>query len=624
MGAKHVRSAFSDLPDRNQAWEDLHHLTQDKYNNVRYVAALVLRRAYSYILNKNQVWEDLHRLAQDKDSKVRMFAAETIGSIFSDLPDRNQAWEDLHCLSQDKHSKVRKCTARALGLAFLDLPDKTQAWDDLHRLIQEKDINIQRDAIEALGSAFSSLPLRNQAWGDLLRISHDKNALLLQVVAKTLGSVFYNLPDKNRAREELLRLAQNPDNSVRSSANHSLGKASIYKATEAMSDNEFKEEIEKAITFFDKAYTLGFDQSIFCRPFYRSFYAITFKEAEAHDEVMRYLKEAKRCSLGQKSKETKVEYLENLSHALLEVKRLENSNLDLIKYDLNAYMRYCENAEDLLFQMENDTSRAVMVLHKGLPIIDRRIKSVLREIEERAAGFCLAAKNTPLEGPGKRSFEQAQGLGTIEYQYEADRVLKVLMAQVRDYSNLLPPGIREQVCSQLKGSEREGSLHIGMAISFAFGSMATYARDMKDDAEITKKFVDYHMGQIMAKLSVMDFHILRLGQLSSNMAINSSENVVMLKEMKRQLESLTSLGPELESLKGNMAETDLALQRSLQEKDNEISEIALDLEKMLKETSLKNREILLNMLGELKEPMFWKVVNRASALASIIGLILAS
>ena len=48
----------------------------------------------------------------------------------------------------------------------------------------------------------------------------------------------------------------------------------------------------------------------------------------------------------------------------------------------------------------------------------------------------------------------------------------------------------------------------------------------------------------MAKLNEIDFHILRLGQLSSRVATNSSETVALLKSMKGQLDKTSALGPE--------------------------------------------------------------------------------
>ena len=40
---------------------------------------------------------------------------------------------------------------------------------------------------------------------------------------------------------------------VRTYANHSLGKISIFKASQAEKEEDYKKELEKAIEFFEKA-----------------------------------------------------------------------------------------------------------------------------------------------------------------------------------------------------------------------------------------------------------------------------------------------------------------------------------------------------------------------------------
>ncbi len=51
--------------------------------------------------------------------------------------------------------------------------------------------------------------------------------------------------------EGLIELTNNQDRLVRVYANHSLGKFSIFKASQAKKE-DYKQELEKAITFFEK------------------------------------------------------------------------------------------------------------------------------------------------------------------------------------------------------------------------------------------------------------------------------------------------------------------------------------------------------------------------------------
>ena len=74
--------------------------------------------------DKQQAWNDLHRLTKDEESSVRSHAADAIGSVFSEVPDKQETWNDLHRLTNDKGSYVRRLVAEAIGSVFSDVPDQ--------------------------------------------------------------------------------------------------------------------------------------------------------------------------------------------------------------------------------------------------------------------------------------------------------------------------------------------------------------------------------------------------------------------------------------------------------------------------------------------------------------------
>ena len=117
--------AFSEVPDKNLAWKDLHRLTQDKNSVVRRSAVEALGSAFIHVPNKNLAWQDLHRLTQDEDSDVRRSAAYALGTAFSQVPDKNLAWQDLHRLTQDEDSDVRTYAYHSLGRASVFKATKT-------------------------------------------------------------------------------------------------------------------------------------------------------------------------------------------------------------------------------------------------------------------------------------------------------------------------------------------------------------------------------------------------------------------------------------------------------------------------------------------------------------------
>jgi HEAT repeat protein len=96
---------------------------------MRWRAAGALGSAFGHIPDEHidQAWKDLHDLTQDQDNLVREGAAEALGSAFGHIPDKHkdQAWEDLIKLTQDQDSDVRWKAAEALGSAFGHIPDDT-------------------------------------------------------------------------------------------------------------------------------------------------------------------------------------------------------------------------------------------------------------------------------------------------------------------------------------------------------------------------------------------------------------------------------------------------------------------------------------------------------------------
>ena len=234
-----------------------------------------------------------------------------------------------------------------------------------------------------------------------------------QGVAYALGFAFQHIPEKEETWDDLHRLTNDGDSFVQVSANHSIGRASIFKATEAEREEDFREEMKNAIDFFERSSNkvTYFNPSSFCLPFYRSFYTITFEKAGAKGEVEKYLAEAKSASEGSKNKETLLEAVENLANALSEAQKV--TDFDATKSDLKAYMQYCNRAADLIGDAEERTPGAARVLRRGLPIIDDRIKKIISEIQEKSKAVCKETQDTILEDLGKELNRQGDNLSTM-------------------------------------------------------------------------------------------------------------------------------------------------------------------------------------------------------------------
>ena len=405
-------STFQHVPDNDEAWKDLHRLTGDEDSDVRSRAAYALGIAFQHVPDKDEAWEDLHRLTGNKDRYVRSSAAYALGIAFQYVLDKDEAWKDLHRLTRDEGSNVRRDVAYVLGSAFQHVTNKDEAWEDLHRLTVDEDSNVRLVAAYALGITFQIVPDKDVAWEDLHRLTVDEDIYVRIGAADALGSAFQHVPNKEDAWKDLHRLTQDKDSIVRGSANHSLGKASIFKATVAESEGDFEIELKNVIDFFERSSNeeTYLNPSSFCLPFYRSFYMIAFEKTESESEVQRYLAEAKSASKGSKNKETLLKAVENLANALTEAHK--TIDFCAMKSDLNACRRYCDRAADLIGDVAEDAPDAASILRRRMPIIDERIKVIIREIQEKARAICRETQGTPLEELGLATDISAQELPT--------------------------------------------------------------------------------------------------------------------------------------------------------------------------------------------------------------------
>ena len=87
--------------------------------------------------------------------------------------------------------------------------------------------------------------------------------------------------------------------------------------------------------------------------------------------------------------------MENLSNALKETQSLRERGLEAAKCDLNSYRLYCDRAVELLDENKDAAPGATRLIRKGLPIIDQRIKELLKEIKDKSEEICKTG--APLE-----------------------------------------------------------------------------------------------------------------------------------------------------------------------------------------------------------------------------------
>ncbi|WP_243684072.1 hypothetical protein [Methanosarcina barkeri] len=104
----------------------------------------------------------------------------------------------------------------------------------------------------------------------------------------------------------------------------------------------------------------------------------------------KYLEEAEAAIEDSESKKQLFEAVENLAEALKEVQNLETLDIQAMKGELNFYRKYCDRAVELMKDTEETAPLATEVMRKGLPILDRNIKRILEEIQEKAKKYIQA------------------------------------------------------------------------------------------------------------------------------------------------------------------------------------------------------------------------------------------
>lgn len=96
-----------------------------------------------------------------------------------------------------------------------ELPDKEEGCKVLFRLAQDKDYGVRSETVRALSSSFALLLDKDEGWKDLMGLAQDQHS------------------------------------DVRMNANHSLGRTSIFRASEAREKNFIRGELESAVKFFE-------------------------------------------------------------------------------------------------------------------------------------------------------------------------------------------------------------------------------------------------------------------------------------------------------------------------------------------------------------------------------------
>jgi len=472
---------------------------KDEDKGVRVRAISALGSAFPYVTNKEEASKYLMALTEDKNKEVRGRAISALSSAFPYVTNKEEASKDLMALTKNKDESVRVRAISALGSAFPYVTNKEEASKYLMALTKNKDKEVRVRAISALGSAFPYVTNKEEASKYLMALTKNKDESVRGRTATALGSVFPYVTDKEKTQDTLFKLTDDGKRNVRISANHSLGRVSIYKATLTDSENGFREELKKALKFFEKASleATDYNPASFCLPFYRSFHAITSGKKGLEADVEKYLVEAKNAVEGSESKEKLLEAVKNLSDALKEANRKEDMDFSEIKLDLNTCRRYCERTAELLDVTFESAPIATELLGKGVPIISEKISKKL-EIQEKANAILEKTKGTPLESLGFELHEEANKLSQLTglaFETGFDRLIKTVY----------------KICKFLPETENKKCNRICDTVNL-------FANEKQDDlAETMESFIDIDIPKIkLIQISERKKDVIRIANVQIN------------------------------------------------------------------------------------------------------------
>lgn len=624
-------AAFPLVSDKEMAWEAIHRLAQDNDGVVRLASSKALSTAFPYILNKKQAWEDLIRLAQDKDLDImRLGTANTydlykpVSGIYNDINDIlgksnslfRQIVEEMSEQTQDEYIIKRLPFAQSLGAAFHHVPYKKIAYKDLHNLSKDEDSIVRLIAIGALGYAFPCIRDKKQPWEDIHSLTQDDSEFVRGRTASLIGDLFPLIPDKKQAWQDLIQLTKDENSDVRVSANYSLGRICVYKATDVDEEN-YGKEFNKALEFFEKSSKEAslFNPVRFCLPFYQSFYAITFNKHEAEAEIQKYLAEAKSAVKGSETREKLIDAVENLAKALEETQKVWD--FDEMKIHLNASRRYCERAAELLDTTVEKAPGATKLLRRGLPVIDKKIKDLFREIEEEAKRFCKESQQTPFEGISRSAYYYVKGLGDVENTIEAEKRLNRLSPLLRSICDILPEESRKLICSQLNELEETELLDKARIIESTLIPIHVETTNLKKELAEQKRWNEYLKDKIHLRLENINYGVFQL-------KLHSGQIGQKLLEIQKELDKLGTIETNLNnfglSLKdlGNLQFHDLRMLNS--EINRLVREIEIEVIPKLPQTN--DTQMIIEKIQNLKQSKEEVWFNRVAGLSSIISFVI--
>ena len=137
----------------------------------------------------------------------------------------------------------------------------------------------------------------------------------------------------------------------------------------------------------------------------------------AKGDIIKYLTETKKWIGNSREKELLYKTVESLANASETIHNLKNMDLKAMKNELNYYNKCFEQTEEFINEYEKTMPLASKIMKRGSQILDRKLKSLLEEIQEKAKTACWESQGTDTEEIARAVSREVQKweIGSQEY-----------------------------------------------------------------------------------------------------------------------------------------------------------------------------------------------------------------
>lgn len=203
-----------------------------------------------------------------------------------------------------------------------------------------------------------------------------------------------------------------------------------------------------------------------------------------------------------------------------------------MKCELDSYRKYCDHVTELMREVEEKTPFTTKTIMKGLPILDRNLKRLIEEIQEKAKIACQLSKGTATEKIACSVSREVQNLIIASHEEVTQKVEDIAYSLEKKIENIPDNGY---ICKKIGLMRHEKNLEKKLdAMLFVIEQIPTMIviPEEKFDRKL-KPFSD-ELVTIKSQLSCIRYDIFKIKLNSHNFSSN-------LEDMEKELNKINEI-----------------------------------------------------------------------------------